>query len=132
MPFEEIHHTADRAIRVWAKDLPTFFSEAALGLLAISGIVLDETPIVKKKIEIHSPDPESLLVAFLSELIYCAEQENLAFNEIIVDIEGDHLLASMAGAPIKEIIKYIKAVTFHNLKITNSISGVEAEIVFDV
>jgi SHS2 domain-containing protein len=132
MPFEEIHHTADRAIRVWAKDLPTFFSEAALGLLAISGIVLAETPIEKKKIQIHSPDPESMLVAFLSELIYCAEQENLAFDKIIVDITGDQLFASMTGAPIKEIIKNIKAVTFHSLKITRSISRVEAEIVFDV
>lgn len=132
MPFEEIHHTADWSIRVWAKDLPTLFSEAAFGLFAISGITLSETPGVNKEIEIHAPDPESLLVAFLSELIYYAEQENLAFNKITVEIKGGQLVASMTGAPIKEINKYIKAVTFHNLKITNSISGVEAEIVFDV
>jgi len=132
MPFEEIHHTADWSIRVWAKDLPHLFSEAAFGLFAISGIVLAETPGVKKEIEMRSPDPESLLVAFLSELIYYAEQENLAFDKITVEIRGDQLLASMTGAPIKEINKYIKAVTFHNLKITEANSRVEAEIVFDV
>ena len=132
MPFEEIRHTADWSIRVWAEDLPALFSEAALGLLAISGIVLAEAPVVKKEIEIRSPDPESLLVAFLSELIYFAEQENLAFDKITTDLKGDLLIAHLAGAPIKEINKNIKAVTFHNLKIKESLSGVETEIVFDV
>jgi SHS2 domain-containing protein len=132
MPFEEIHHTADRSIRVWAEDLPTLFAEAALGFLTISGIVLAESPSVKKEIEIHSPDPESLLVSFLSELIFYAEQENLAFDQARVAIEGEHLSATVSGAPIKEIHKYIKAVTFHNLKVVKSSSGVEAEIVFDV
>jgi SHS2 domain-containing protein len=132
MPFEEIQHTADWSIRVWAEDMPTLFSEAALGLLAISGIILAESPVIRKEIRLHSPDPESQLVAFLSELNYFAEQENLAFDKIKVEIKGDQLVATLAGAPIKEIIKYIKAVTFHNLKVTESISGVEAEIVFDV
>lgn len=132
MPFEEIHHTADWSIRVWAKDLPTLFSEAALGLFAISGIILAEAPGVRKEIEIRAPDFESLLVAFLSELIYCAEQENLAFDNVSVEIKGNHLVAIMAGAPIQDINKYIKAVTFHNLKITETNSRVEAEIVFDV
>lgn len=132
MPFEEIHHTADWSIRVWAEDLPTLFTEAALGFLAISGIILADSPNVKREIEIRSPDPESLLVAFLSELVFCAEQENLAFDKITVEIKCDRLFASLAGAPIKEINKYIKAVTFHNLKVTGSSTGVEAEIVFDV
>ncbi len=132
MPFEEIRHTADWSIRVWAEDLPTLFSEAALGLIALSGIVLAEAPVVERDIEIGSPDPEGLLVAFLSELIYFTEQENLAFDKIAVGINGDQLVASLAGAPIKEINKSIKAVTYHNLKITKTMSGVEAEIVFDV
>jgi len=132
MPFKEIHHTADWSIRVWAEDLPTLFSEAALGLLAISGIVLSETPHIRREIEIHSPDPESLLVAFLSELIYCAEQENVAFGKITIELNGDHLIAKLAGAPIQKINKYIKAVTYHNLKIIESMSGFKTEIVFDV
>jgi SHS2 domain-containing protein len=132
MPFEEIRHTADWSIRVWAENLQTLFTEAALGLIAISGIVLAETPVVKRKIEFCSPDPESLLVAFLSELIYFTEQENLAFDKISVEIKNDQLVAILAGASIKEINKSIKAVTFHNLKIIKTMSGVEAEIVFDV
>jgi SHS2 domain-containing protein len=132
MPFEEIRHTADLSIRIWADNLPTLFSEAALGFLAVSGIILSESPGVKKEIEICSQDPESLLVAFLSELIFWAEQERVAFDKLTIDIKGDQLFATMTGAPIKEINKYIKAATFHNLKITESNSRVEAEIVFDV
>jgi len=132
MPIEEIRHTADWSFRVWAEDLPTLFSEAALGLIAISGIVLAEAPVVEREIEICSPDPEGQLVAFLSELIYFTEQENLAFEKITVEIYGDQLVASLTGAPIKEINKSIKAVTFHNLKIIKTLLGLEAEIVFDV
>jgi SHS2 domain-containing protein len=65
-------------------------------------------------------------------LIFWAEQERVAFDKLTIDIKGDQLFATMTGAPIKEINKYIKAATFHNLKITESNSRVEAEIVFDV
>jgi SHS2 domain-containing protein len=132
MPFEEIHHMADWSIHVWAEDLPTLFAEAAQGFLTLSGIVLAESPTTEKKIEIHSPDPESLLVAFLSELVFYAEQKNIAFDKMVVEIKGNQLIATLAGGPIKEVNKLIKAVTFHNLKIIESISGVEADIVFDV
>ena len=66
MGFEEISHTADWALRVWADDLEGLFAEAARGMNALSGAQLAEGPKVKRTFEAEAPDAESLLVAFLS------------------------------------------------------------------
>jgi SHS2 domain-containing protein len=78
-------------------------------------------------------------VAFLSELVFAAEQENLVFDqmEIILESTGSSaeawaLKVEMSGAPILSIGKAIKAVTYHNLQIRRSERGCEVEIVFDV
>jgi SHS2 domain-containing protein len=132
MPFEEMRHTADCSIRVWAADLPTLFSEAAVGMYALSGVILADSPRIHKEFITHSPDPENLLVAFLSELIFLAEQEFIAFDHFSILIDGDQLRANMTGAPIKSIKKSIKAATYHNLQIHRTDRGAETEIVFDV
>ncbi|HXF86565.1 MAG TPA: archease [Anaerolineales bacterium] len=132
MGFEEIAHTADWSVRVWAPDLPSLFAEAARAMNALAGTVTGKGQRVKRTFEAEAPDEESLLVAFLSELIYYQEQENLAFEAFEVQIEGQKLKVEMEGAPILSINKAIKAVTFHNLKIEKTDQGLETAIVFDV
>ncbi len=80
MGFEEISHTADWSARVWAEDLPSLFVEAARAMNSLSGTVIGTGPRVTRTFEAEGPDVESLLVAFLSELVYYQEQENLAFD----------------------------------------------------
>lgn len=132
MGFEEISHTADWSARVWAKDLPSLFAESARAMNALSGTVISTSIPVKQSFETEGPDAESLLVAFLSELVYFQEQENLAFNQFQLRVEGKRLKAEMEGAPIESVDKAIKAVTYHNLKIHKTNSGLETTIVFDV
>lgn len=132
MPFEEVQHTADWSLRVWAGNLPELFSESARGMNALSGTHLAAGPKIRRLFESSAPDPESMLVAFLSELIYVGEREKLAFDMFEVKISGNHLHVQMAGAPILSIDKAIKAVTYHNLQIRHTQKGCEVEIVFDV
>jgi len=136
MGFEEITHTADWALRVWASDLKGLFVEAAQGMYALSGARPAEGPHVKRTFAAEAQDAESLLVAFLSELVYTAEQERLMFTSFQVGMsegsEGRRLKAEMEGSPIVSINKSIKAVTFHNLQIQQTAQGYEVEIVFDV
>jgi len=132
MPFEEIPHTADWSLRVWAMDLPVLFIEAARGMVAIAGTRLAEGPRTSRTIVSIAPDHESLLVSFLSELLYIGEQEKLAFDEFKIKIEAERLSAEVVGAPILSIDKIIKAVTYHNLQIRQTSKGYEVEIVFDV
>ena len=130
--FEEIPHTADWAMRVTAPDLAGLFAESARGMNALMGIKLAPAPKTHRTINLSAPDVESLLVAFLSELVYTAEQEHLAFDDFEIQVNGQTLQASMDGALIVSLNKAIKAVTYHNLHIRQTAQGYEVEIVFDV
>jgi SHS2 domain-containing protein len=132
MPFEEIPHTADWSIRVWADDLAGLLAESARGMYWLAGTELADEPRVTEIFETEEPDNESLLIAFLSELVYYAEQENLGFDDFDIQINNGRLKAELGGAPLQSMDKAIKAVTWHNLKIIETARGLEVEIVFDV
>ena len=132
MGFEEIPHTADWSIRVWAQDLEGLLAESARGMCWLAGVELAGEPRITKTFESEEADNESLLVAFLSELVYYAEQENLGFDSFDIQIKNGRLKVEMQGAPLKSLSKAIKAVTWHKLEIRESARGLEVEIVFDV
>lgn len=132
MGFEEIPHTADWSLRVWADNLEGLLAESARGMYWLAGTELSEGPREVRAYETEEPDGESLLVAFLSELVYYAEQENLGFDDFDIQLKDGRLKAELGGAPLKSMDKAIKAVTWHNLNITETARGLEVEIVFDV
>ena len=132
MGFEEISHTADWSVHVWARDLPSLFVESARAMNALAGTVTNQGPRLKRSFETEGQDAESLLVAFLSELVYYQEQENLAFDTFDLTFKDQALKVDMEGAQIETVDKAIKAVTYHNLKIERTDRGLETTIVFDV
>jgi SHS2 domain-containing protein len=132
MGFEEIPHTADWSVRVWARDLPSLFAESARALNALSGTVTSQSLRVRRAFRSEGPDVESLLVTFLSELVYYQEQENLAFNTFDTELSDKQISVNMEGTQITSIDKAIKAVTYHNLKIEETSHGYETVLVFDV
>ncbi len=80
--FEEIEHTADRALRIYGRNLPELLLNAAGGLNSLMGAVDDIDSVQEKKsVEIEAMDAESLLVEWLSELAYWAETEMLVFSK---------------------------------------------------
>ena len=124
-------------MRVWAADLTHLFVETARGMNALTGVKLAEKPRVRRTYTASAPDAESLLVSFLSELVYFAEQDRLAFDQFDLSLKLEDgqpylLSATLRGAPILSLDKAIKAVTYHNLQIQQTARGVEVEIVFDV
>lgn len=129
---EEVPHTADWALRIWAEDLPALFAEAAAGMASLSGVKLEAGSRTLRMFELDAPDEESMLVAFLSELLYLQEQEQLGFDRLQVQVDGTRLTAKLELADIASVAKPIKAVTFHNLKIAHAAQGCQVEIVFDV
>jgi SHS2 domain-containing protein len=132
MGFEEIPHTSDLALRIWADNLTGLFMEAARGLNVLSGVQVSDQPVQYQTMDIESEDSESLLVEFLTELVYLAEQENMAFDKFDLSIKNNHLHAELQGSSLVNITKNIKAVTYHNLQIQRNPSGLQVEIVFDV
>jgi SHS2 domain-containing protein len=133
MPFEEISHTADWSIRVWAEDLAGLLTESARGMYTLSNAEQGEGAKTKRELSLEAVDAESLLVEFLEELLYLSESEGLIFDQFdILEIKETKLNAMMEGRALRLQEKEIKAVTFHNLAIRESERGLEVEIVFDV
>ncbi len=132
-PFEEIEHTADLALRVRGADYVDLLRNAALGMLQLSGVRPCAGPILKRTIEIQATDRESLLVAWLEELLFVIETREMTFTSFDLHIKnGLQLSANVQETPIETLMKHIKAVTFHDLKISQSEDGLEVTIVFDV
>ena len=132
-PYREIDHTADWALDVWAPSLEALFVEAARGMYALAGAALGEGPRTRRAISLAAGDAESLLVAWLQELLYFTESEGLAFDEFRVDhLSAERLEAEAAGAAAPHLEKVIKAVTYHNLAIRATEAGYAVTIVFDV
>lgn len=132
MGFKEIPHTADCEIRVWAGDLSALFSEAARGMNAVCGAEIANGPRLKRTMRLAGPDPESLLVSFLTELVLAQESEAVAFDKFDLQVSDGLLVAHLEGAPLRSLIKPIKAVTYHNLKVRRTAGRYEVELVFDV
>jgi SHS2 domain-containing protein len=130
--YKEQFHTADWALHVWAASLPALFVAAARGMNNLSGAQTAQSPLESRRFSAEAADNESLLVLFLSELVFVAEQEHLVFNEFNLKVQDSKLNVLMTGAPILSISKYIKAVTYHNLKIQKTETGFQVDIVFDV
>ena len=132
--FEEIEHTADRALRIYGRNLEELLVHAALGLNSLLGAddSIDAAPVTKS-IALDAMDAASLLVEWLSELAYWAEAEMLVFSKFdLHDISATRVNALIHGSRITRLENHIKAVTYHNLEITETESGLAATVVFDV
>jgi SHS2 domain-containing protein len=134
MGYEEVEHTADKALRIFGTNLTELFLSAAAGLTHLMAAdVFDISTDIEKSIELDAIDAESLLVEWLSELAYWAESEMLIFKKFrIRKATATHLQAKIFGGKTSKLQKHIKAVTYHNLKIIKTSEGLEATIVFDV
>jgi protein archease len=132
MGYQEIEHTGDCAIRVWGNDLNTVFTDAARGLYRLSGAHPTRGGRIRRQVRLRADDIESLLVAFLGELIYLQEHGGLGFQEFDLYVEEQGLTGTMIGHNLVAVTQPLKAVTFHGLEIERSGSQYSCEVVFDV
>ena len=103
----------------------------------LAGVKLVNKGRTRRTLTVSAQDLEGLLVSFLSEIVYFAEKDHLAFDDIDLEIVIDddrihHLSATLLGADIMTIQKTIKAVTYNDLHIIRSPQGFNVDIVFDV
>lgn len=131
--YEEVEHTADWALKVWGSDTASLFRCAAEGMLTLLGAEPAGPSDKSSSIELGALDLESLLVSWLEELLFQIEEKQVTYTQIQVEItRGPRMRAEMQESRSKPIYKQIKAVTFHELELRPSQSGVETTIIFDV
>ena len=131
--FEEIEHTADVAIRVWGSDLAELFANAAYGMACQLADPGEVRLTVERQVELEAYDVETLLVAWLGELLYLGERDECVFTEFdMLEVAPTRLRAAARGGAAREYRGHIKAVTFNELEIRRTESGYETTVVFDV
>jgi SHS2 domain-containing protein len=123
------------ALRVWGEDRASLFANAARGMAALlTGTEpVELQPTEKRRFEMSAYDVETLLVSWLEELLYLAEEEYLLFTTFTFhEIDSQHLRATARGGPVDRIRLGIKAVTFSEMAVQQGEHGLETKIVFDV
>lgn len=137
-PFEYIEHTADAGMLVKGDSLHSLFTNAAQGLFEMIAVIdsIDETSTIDVQLESESVD--ILLVAWLDELVFKHETEEMFFKSVdIKSISPTELIAEVYGEPTdfdKHIVyTEIKAVTYHQLYVVQNTDGDwEAQVIFDL
>lgn len=133
--YEEIAHTADVRLRVRAPTREALFATAARGMFEL----MRWRPIgperaVKETLRLEAADPETLLVDWLSELLYLAERTGARLRVFDITFTAPNALtAEVKGATGWLPERIVKAVTYHDLRITQTEDGLwETAITFDV
>lgn len=135
--FEIFAVTADKGIRAWAPDVPALYRAAALGLWSL---MVDPAGVARareEQVQVTGGDRETLLVAWLNELLYLHEVQGFAGADAAVHAVSDTALtASVWGETLDpgrhQMVGHVKAVTYHDLRIAQSPVGWEARVVVDV
>lgn len=148
--YEVFEHTADIGVKAWGKDLKKLFVNAAEGMFSIvtggkthnkagMGFLVYKkikTTYLKEKIRCEAPDLETLLVFWLSDLLYAYNTKEILFQDFdIQEIAEKRLVATCYGPNIHEVSEpkiEIKAVTFHKTKVEKKKDHWEAEVIFDI
>lgn len=131
--YEELEHTADVAIQVVGASLAELFTNAAYGMIHLTGAETVESPPFPTEISIVAYDIETLLVSWLEELLFGMEMRNVTYTNIELKLEDEiKLRACLNEVPATFTRSLIKAVTYNDLKISRTGEGFEVVIVFDV
>ena len=132
---EELGHTAEIGLRISADAPETLFACAARGMFELLRVSPDPAqPQVCHAVTVDSIDVESLLVDWLSELLYLHETTGALFTECeVMRWTPTHLEAEARGRrPTESPAVHIKAVTYHQLAITTGAEGWTAQVYFDI
>jgi SHS2 domain-containing protein len=130
--FEEIEHTADWAFRAYGHDLKELFENAAYALFDLEGASGGQTTVTRQ-VSVTGIDYESLLVNWLSELLYLQETRGETYHHFSVETAmPTELRATIQGGPSGALNKFVKAITYHDLKIEQTSEGWQATVVVDV
>ena len=122
--YKILPHTADMALEVHASNINELFEKCALAVISIVFGFSQYNKVGKKErveIAVDGEDSESLLIEFLNELLYKIYQMRFVAVEAAVSSKGNSLYAFLSGEYLDkdrfEAEHYIKAATYHNLKI---------------
>jgi SHS2 domain-containing protein len=132
--YELLEHTADVGIRARGVSLEEAFEQVTLGLGEVLGALRpgDGEPV---RVEVAAGDPAGLLVDWLNEVLWLREVRQAAIAGVRVERVGEDratgsVAFSSAGPPPDGT--FVKAVTYHRLRVEPDPGGWLVEVYLDV
>ena len=134
--FEFINHTADIGIIARGASISETFASAARALFSLITELDNVGEVLHRDTELAASDQESLLVAWLNELIYLFDTEYIIFKRFeITELSNTRLKARSYGEKVDnskhELKRGVKAATYHMLRIDKD-NGYKAQVLFDI
>ena len=133
--YEVLEHTADVGLRARAATLEELFARATEGMAVIAG-AWHPGPGAEVDLEVDGTDLGSVLVDWLSEVLYVQDARNASIAAVRLDrvtetsAIGAVVVREFAGEPSEGV--QIKAVTFHQLDVDRGPHGWVATVFFDI
>jgi len=132
MSYRWVDHTAEVELHIEAGSEAEVFADALAALRELIGDAPPHGPSTAFDVELSAPDRGALLAAFLDELVYRADADDLVPDAVEhLTLAGDRLRARIAahrGAPRP----VVKGATYHRLRFEPAATGYRAGVVLDV
>jgi protein archease len=135
--FEILEHPADVGFRAHGATLEELFANAALALISIAGDREAIEEREQRKIEATGNDTESLLYAWLAEIVAVADADRLVLRRVVVTSLSQGRVTGTAYGERYNRDRHrtgtaIKAVTYHRFFVAQSPTGWVAEVFLDL
>ena len=136
-PFRVLEHTADIGFEAFGQSREEVFANAARALCDLT-VDLDCIELREAlPIRVEGRDPASLLVNWLSEILYLHDAEGWLFGEFEFGALADTSLAVVARGERFNSARHqakllVKAITYHQLVLEQTPSGWRAQVYVDI
>jgi SHS2 domain-containing protein len=137
LSYEIIDHTADLGIIVKGGSIKELFVNAANAMtdLMVKAEVGEKG--AKRRLIVEGEDLPDLMVRWLSEILYLFNGEHILVSAMeIGSINPTRLHSALSVVSLEksrhEILREIKAVTYHQIAVEETADGWEARVIFDI
>ena len=135
--YKTFNHTADLGIEVYGEDQKQLFVNAGLALFDLITDIDKVEAKTSLPLTAEGIDPEDLMVSWLRELLYLQQVKEYLISEFVIHKISDELLkATVKGEKFDsrrhELIREIKAATYHQIKVASEKGVWISRIVFDI
>lgn len=138
MSYRWVEHTAELELHIEAANQCAVFTDALLALAELIGDAPPDTgdappdTTVAREVALSARDLAGLLAAWLDELVFLIETEDLVPDSVErLELDGTTLAATVRGHRGRPR-HLVKGVTYHELAFERVIEGFRATVVLDV
>ena len=135
--FRVLEHTADIGFEAFGSTGEEVFANAACALQSLMIDLNSIAPREEIEIQVEGSNASSLLVNWLSEILYRIDADGRLFHDFELRDLGDRSLTAIArGEPFDcarhQVKLQVKAITYHQLALDKTADGWRAQVYVDI